>query len=320
MLRLWDRFWFGPIDAGRAGVYRVLVLLIAVYALLVFLPGVRQHASNPNDLALAQRVWRPVVLLELLNQGPPGATAVTCVGAVLALTAALALAGLFTSVACLITAVLATWWMAVSYSFGKPHHDCIALTFALWALPFGNYGAKWSVDAVLRRGVSPNTVSAFPIRLAQVSIALGYTFAGGTKLGQGGVGWINGYSLQGTLMEFDAPWTEYLVHRLWLCQGLSIYTILLQVTFLLALWPRLGWVYALMGFSFHMGTWMTMDTGPYLTLSYLVLAAFLPWDSLPKALRCGHPAKKVLASVGFILFAGWLAWIYASTIPIPKWK
>lgn len=318
---LWDRFWFGPMDARRAAVYRILTMLVALYAVSVFAQGVLQHAAHMEGLSLAQRTWRPVFLFELLGVDPPYLSTAVTLGTILVVAILFALIGLFTGPACLVAAVLGTWWMALHYSYGKPHHDCIALTFALWALPFGRYGARYSLDAWIARKPKPRTdvVSAFPIRVAQVSIALGYTFAGCTKLALGGLEWMNGYSLQAVLLEFDAPWTAYLTQRVWLCQALSIYSVLLQGTFLCALLPRLGWVYALLALGFHTGTWMTMDTGPYLTLSYVVLAAFLPWDQLPALARLRPPLLGWSASVGAVLLATWLGWIYARSIPLPTW-
>ena len=101
------------------------------------------------------------------------------------------------------------------YSQGQPHHDCIALVLGLFALPFAPVGARLSLDAVIAarlRKLPPLDTApwaALPLRFTQCTAALGYFFAGASKLAIGGLTWLNGYSLQAIMLHFHGDWTPF---------------------------------------------------------------------------------------------------------------
>ncbi len=312
-----DHLFFGEGSLVRLAVFRIVVLLAALYAVWVFRIGVFQHATAGEAAALVDRHWSPIFVFDVARIGPPSLTTVRVVFGVLLGAIAAGLLGLFTRVACATTAVLATWWIAVHYSFGKPHHDCIALTFALWALPFGPIGARLSLENLVRRGGRPTAApfAKFPIRIAQLSAVLGYFFAGASKLAIGGIEWLNGYSLQAAMLHFHAPWTAFFTSDPRLCQLMSIQIVFVQATFLLAFVPRLRWFYVPMAVFFHLMSWMTMDTGPYLTLWFVVLAAFVPWDRVPGFLGAGGAAWSTFKRVAALALASWFLWIFLMQAP-----
>jgi hypothetical protein len=208
----------------------------------------------------------------------------------------LGILGCFTRVACLGAALLSTYWTGLVYSFGKIHHDKVALTFALWALPLAPVGARLSVDALVRRwrsrgraGAPPThaALAGLPMRLTQFIVAAGYFFAGWTKLVLTGPAWANGYSLMGMIARYDNVLSGPTTRSLLACQVMSVGTLLVQCCFPLVFWwPASRWFFLPAALLFHLGTWWTMDTGPYVTL-WLCLIAFLPLERIPAWTRAG---------------------------------
>lgn len=124
-----------------------------------------------------------------------------------------------------------------------------------------------------------------PLRFTQVTAALGYFFAGASKLAIGGPTWLNGYSLQAIMLHFHGDWTPFFAGSVFACRIMSIGLILVQATFPLALFlPRLRWFYVPAAIAFHLLTWKTMDTGPYLTL-WFTLASFVALEEVPAFVR-----------------------------------
>lgn len=327
----WERLWFGPGSAIRLGIFRIIVMLSAYDALNRFQFGVFQHASE-SGTSLLNRSWNPVFLLEVLRLGPPDeatANAVfwTLIGGLIA-----GAIGLMTRLATAVSAALFTYWAAVHYSFGQPHHDCIVLTFALWALVFSPAGRGVSLDAVLRRRLWPllwpleerpgpeltpqDAVpgAAFPIHFTRVSAAIGYFFAGSSKLAIGGLGWANGYTLQAIMLGYRSDWSAALAGSTRLCQLMQIGLLAIQIAFPLALLPgRWGryarWFFVPGAVSFHLIAMKTMNTGSFLTLWFVVVAAFVDWDRVPGFLR--RVAMERPAWLRAALWAAMATFLYA---------
>ena len=129
--------------------------------------------------------------------------------------------------ACAVGAVAFYWWSGLGYSFGKPHHDKVALAITLAALPFARVGAGFAVDALWRRRWrrsrgGARAVRGTPIRLAMVTLAFGYCGAGLAKLLIGGPEWFNGYTLQGIMLGHDSYLSRWVGDSPTLCQLQSI--------------------------------------------------------------------------------------------------
>lgn len=293
--RGWNRFWFAETPLTRLAIFRMLILAVAIWGAV----GLGHEALSDARAVSAgslPRPWQAIYLFEILGLRPIGLETAQWVYRVLIGACVCGIVGLFTRTACLVAMLGFFYWTGLVYSFGKPHHDKIALAFALVALPFAPVGARLSLDALLRRcwGMIFGKVrehretspwATFPLRLTQVTIALGYFFAGGSKLVLGGLEWMNGYTLQGGMLLFEAEWSALFAQNRWLCQILSIGFVPLQVTFPLVLvWPRLAWLYVPAMTAFHLTTWKTMHTGPYVCL-WFTLSAFLPLESLCSYLR-----------------------------------
>lgn len=293
----WERLWFREASLVRLAAFRILVMTLCLADLIAYSRVNLSNCAAVSDGTIA-KPWNPIYLFEVLGLGPPGietGRAVFTVGLV-ALT--LALFGLFTRVACLVSAVVVLYWSGLNYSFSKIHHDKVTLAFVLMALPLAPVGARLSLDAVLthfwrtRRGGGPpgpapttHTLAHVPILLAQLTLSIGYGFSGATKLAVRGLDWGNGYTLMGILMHYSTEWSGLLSRNVELCRFLSFGTLFVQTTFpLVLLFPALRWFYLPSAVLFHLATWKTMDTGPYMTLWFLLIA-FLPLERIPGWLR-----------------------------------
>jgi len=332
VLGAWDGFWFGEAPLLRLAIFRIVVLATALWGILYYGAAVEQHARGASA-AFLQRPWRPIFAFEVLGLVPPGPEAFDVVSTLLFVAIGMGLVGLFTRLACVAVAVLTFYWVGTFYSFGKPHHDFVALMFALLALPFSPAGARLSLDAAIaswrreRRGVAGKEPvaevgkgAALPLRLTQISIAIGYCFAGATKLVRAGPEWANGFTLQGMMLEFDAPWTALLARHREILVFVSAGTLLVQTTFPLVLvWPRLRWFYLPAAALFHLVSWKTMSTGPYVTLWFL-LASFVELERVPatlgRLLARGDWTLRLLRGLAMTAVATALLALYFRQVPV----
>lgn len=292
----WEAFWFEPVPATRLGAFRALVCAVALYDVLLYAPVVLADAAAVRD-GVVGRPWQPLLFMELLGLRPIDLATARWLQTTAIVALGLGALGVLSRLSCAVGALAFLYWTGLAYSFGKPHHDKVALSFALAALPFARVGLAVSVDALVadrwraRRGrlQGPSrplpTVAAAPLRLTQVTIALGYFGAGMAKLLLGGPDWFNGYTLQGIMLGHDAVLSRTMAQSVLLCQLQSVGLVSVQVAFPAVLrWPRLGWLLLPAATGFHLMTWLTMDTGPYLRL-WLLLFVFVPMERIPAAMR-----------------------------------
>jgi len=323
----WDRYWFGEGSLVRLGAFRIVMLLTALYAVNQNKMGVFQHADEIGK-ELTSRVWDPIYAFQVLGIEPMGPTSARIVWVALWIALWMGIAGLWTRLSCAVAAVLTFLWIGTSYSFGKPHHDCVAMMFGLLALPLAPVGARLSIDAALarfrraKRGEDPTWAptsapwAALPWRVTQWTAAIGYFFAGSSKLWIGGLGWANGYTLQGTMLEFNAPWTATFTHSVFLCFVMSIGLLVVQATFpLVFAWRPLRWFYVPMGAVFHLVSWMTMSTGPFVSL-WFTLVCFVELEKVPAFVkRHVLEGPALLRALWFVLVfgtAGFCAALYVA--------
>ncbi|HHI79513.1 MAG TPA: DUF393 domain-containing protein [Planctomycetes bacterium] len=330
-------YWF----PSRASLVRLGGLRLILFALLIF--DIFNYGQTV--FADAARVsngelpgpWRPVLFLELLHLGPPDLGTIRIVFAILLASACLGFAGLLTRLSCWVAAPLSAYWTAVAYAYTQPHHDKVAFSIALFALALGPSGARLSLDSLLaryrraRRGEDPLQVpktdpfAMFPIRLIQWTLVIGYTAPGWSKLLIAGPQWMNGYTLMGIMMEHHGPLAPFFASRLWLCVLGSVLVFFVQTTFAAVLiWPKARWFYLPGALFFHTMTWLTMDTGPYITL-WLVLCAFLPLERLPLVARLWWRRSRTMLrtllhrTLLFLLFfalPAYVLWIFARILPL----
>jgi len=318
-----QRVFFGEAPAARLAAFRVLVCFTALYDLWLYAPVVLRDAALV-DAGGPLRPWNPLVFVQVLGITPIGSDLanVVLIAGTVALVAGML--GLASRTSCALGAIAFFWTTGLAYSFGKPHHDKVALAFALAALPFAPIGAAGSLDAWWRRwrgaGARAASGSALPIAITQFTLLVGYGGAGLGKLLLGGLDWFNGYTLQGIMLGHDGPWSRTFASSVLLCQAQSIGVVLTQAAFpLVIVWPRTRWFFLPAATAFHLMTWQTMDTGPYMRV-WLLLWAFVPIEQVPATLQrwwSERPFAAALASVALFAYGALVVDVAAEVLPRP---
>ncbi len=291
-LTAWERFWYPQISLRRLAAFRIAVAWLCLYDAFLYDPT--HLVANAEGVEVT---WNPLVAFDLLGLRPPS-VATTAWLATLYQGAALAmLLGFRTRTCCLLLALLAFWQGGLFYSLTKVRHDRVALCFATFALAMSPSGGAFSLDAWLRARAGrpePDAAwAAWPIVLTQVTVAIGYSAAGLTKLLH--AGWTNGYTLQGIVLGHRGHFADVAAAHVGVCQVLSVLTIAAELlTPLCLFWPRCAFVFVPAVVGFHFGTWATMDTGPYMTLWFLWVA-FVPLDQVGGWLRRTWTTKPTAA-------------------------
>jgi hypothetical protein len=323
-----ERGFFAPVPAARLAAVRALVCFTALYELWLHAPAVREDALQVGAGGAA-RPWSPLYYVQVLGLHPLGIDAANGLLAVGTAALVAGMLGIGARVACAIGAAVFFWWTGLVYSFGKAHHDKVALAFALAALPWAPVGAAGSVDAWWRRrrrrarGLAEEIagpVQGMPVWVAQFSIAVGYAGAGLWKAVGGGPQWFNGYTLQGHLLTHAGPWSDAFAASVLLCRMLSVGCVLVQALFpLVFVWPRACWFFLPAATSFHLLTWQTMDTGPFMTV-WLLLWVFVPLERVPAVLARWWRVRPWLGAVALALLLAYVALVIAVAGDVlPRW-
>lgn len=323
----WDRFWFGEGPLLRLAIFRILVLCMALYALEFHRLSLFQGNAASEFVS---RRYVPLYFLELLRIGPLSQSLALYIYYGLWISISLALLGLFTRLTCWLSALGMLLWIGMGYSYGQPHHEYGMLAFALLALPFGPVGERLSLDAWLRRrrasrsGAMPvprewAPGAMLPLRFVQVSIVIGYLSAGTSKLRFGGLDWMNGYTLQAFMLEFDGALTEHVSSHLSLVRLMSVGVIAIQCScFLAVIWQPLRWFYVPAIIAVHIGSQYLMDTGTFLGL-WMLMACFMDLERVSSFLgqRMTQGARWRRLFWGTLLLFGclWLASMYVHKGP-----
>jgi hypothetical protein len=196
----------------------------------------------------------------------------------------MALIGLFTRVSLFVFAVGIWIFTAHMYSYSDVHHEATPFVIILLALAFAPSGGDLSVDAWLRRrrGEAPALVdnATWPLRLAHLLLALTYFSTGMSKLIEGGLQWMNGYTLQayvlGDAVPRGFPFGIWLAQQHTLCIALSVFTILFETFFFISLFvPWTAPLFFLTGIGFHAGLYAAAghDFYPHMVLLTMLLVA-----------------------------------------------
>lgn len=334
----WNRYWYPETSLLRLAMFRIIMLILACRTTgYVFHQVFDLTKTQPND---PRYHWNPIFAFELLRLDVPSfefiqLAALTCIVATIC-----GIVGIFTRFSCFIAAGLYFYFWGLSYSNGQAHHEKIALMFALLSLPFSPCGVRLSLDSFIKRVVgsyrdrtpaheplaTTSEYAMWPLRLTQMTIAMGYGFAGATKLVVSGLGWANGYTLQNIMLSAGAPWSDFVAADPMLCRLMSTGILFVQVSFPLVLFfPRLLWFYIPAATLFHLLGDMTLGAGIYDTL-WLTMVAFIPLHRAPlsviKSFQSGKLFAKGLWILGFylpaVLYLIWLIpqlpWLVSAVI------
>ncbi|HEX7008437.1 MAG TPA: hypothetical protein VF184_00550 [Phycisphaeraceae bacterium] len=317
-LHMWDRYWFPRTTAVRLDLLRLIVVPLQM---LFFTPSLEEQINRitGNEGFIQPQAiirWLTMIVPEAVFRTPQMATAIwwgTGIAGVLALV------GVLTRPAMLLFA-LGNWVMiAHQYSYGDKHHPQAIYCLFLLLMAMAPLGRAISLESFLRRrwarsaadAVVPNVASAgwgpqamfttafWPMLLVQWMLSLAYLNAGLCKIlrpvmmarDDAGLGllqhlldWLDGYTLQGYLLEDAIRWNRpvglWLAQHHGVCVAMSIFAVVFELAFWLALvFPRLVPVMLLGGVAMHVGIFIA-QAAPFWQFLVLYLA-FLPLEKLP---------------------------------------
>lgn len=290
-LHRWNKFWFTSSPYLDLAVIRLLMVALQLFLMLSAFNGLISAVNLPAE------AFMPLPALKIL-MAPwgwgvrPDQFVVMAVfwGALIA--GLMAFIGLLTNLSLFLFAVGNIFLQSFIYSFGEQHHPEAIMMIALLVFSFGPCGKVLSVDSLLK-GLGKKYSShvslleygsqyaAWPIKLMQSVFSLIYLSAVVSKLVHGGVDWMNGITLQYSLVQDGLRWGGELA--LWLSQFhyfiffVQIVVVVFQSTFFLVIFfPKLRWVYLPLGLIFHFGIYLTLKAPfPQWILLY---ALFVPWS------------------------------------------
>jgi uncharacterized membrane protein YphA (DoxX/SURF4 family) len=270
-LNRWNAYWFPKTNALNLSVCRIIV--VAAQLFLFFPP----FAQQMNFLERGTGFIEPQLLIQLIATITPNGVFFTPSSFILlywttVIAGITCLIGLFTRSSAFLFA-LGNWiFVAHAYSYGEEHHSEAILCMFLMFLAFSPSGGRFSVDAFVRqRRNRLNTTPAleevetaiWPLKLAQVLLALAYFSTGLAKVLYGGISWMNGYTLQqsilGNAVLVGSSLGIWLAQQHAICILLSIVTIFFELFFFIALIvPWTAPFFVIGGIFFHTGIYLTM--------------------------------------------------------------
>jgi hypothetical protein len=307
----WNAYWFPSTSTLALSICRIVVVAVHV---VWFIPA---FASLPEQINLLEKnhdFINPQLIISAISAAVPRVAfftpeVFTVLYSATLIAGILALVGLLTRVS-LVLLTMGTWILiAHKYSYGDQHHPEALLAIFLLLLACAPSGQRLSLDSLIRRRVHSDgatelsdrvETAMWPLRLTHVLLALTYFSTGVSKLIEGGLEWMNGYTLQS--YTFQDAVNRKLQLGLWLAQhhelaiALSIFTILFETFFFVSLLvPRIAPLFFVTGVFFHLGLFATGGHPffPHVIL-LLVLLFFLDpqwWRSrVNKYLVAYHPS------------------------------
>jgi uncharacterized membrane protein YphA (DoxX/SURF4 family) len=308
--------WFAPAPLEDLALVRIALAGMQVALLLVPHLAVQVGAClgcNPDyQAALAafpDREFTPlpalkVLLLPLGWGARPDISLLHATWIVTTAAGVLALVGLFTRPSLLVLAAGSTLLVAHAYSYRERHHPEALLTIMLWTLALAPSGARRSLDYLRARRThrrrtgqpmptppadSPH--ARWPLRLGQWLFVLMYFSAGTAKLLNGGLQWLNGYTLAyyigDNALERGSALGVWLAQHVGIVQLMSFAALTFELGFAaVLLWPRLTPVFVLAGVGLHTGIYVLQRAPfPQLIALYVVFVVELraAWRRFPVA-------------------------------------
>jgi predicted DCC family thiol-disulfide oxidoreductase YuxK len=315
--RLHDH-WFEPAPLEDLALVRITLVGMQVALLLIPYLAVQVGACqgcNPDYqtalTVIGDREFTPLPALKVMLWPfgwavRPEPMLLHGVWLVTAVAGVLALVGLYTRPSLIVLAAGSTLLVAHAYSYRERHHPEALLTIMLWTLALAPSGARRSLDHLRFRirqvteggrfepeplGPTLSPHARWPLRLAQWLLVLIYLSAGTSKLINGGLRWLNGYTLAfyigDNALERGSAVGVWLAQHLLLVQLLSMGALAVELGFGgVLLWPRLAWLFVLAGLGLHAGIYVLQRAPfPQLMALYVVFVGELR-ESWPR----GKPA------------------------------
>jgi hypothetical protein len=317
LLSFWTTYWFPKSSVAYLAVYRIAAVGIQLFLLIrndtFYTTTIRRLTSVPDS------DYDPIVVIRLMHfllgaDFRPSADILMAVYVVTFVAGLLAFIGLRTNLSLFVFALGNLYMTGYWYSLLPIHHPEALMTIALFSLALSPSGKALSLDALWRRhqisfkGIRDEISNAihetssfarWPLLLMMWLLSVMYLDAALSKLGRGGIEWLNGYTLQYVLLEDglakNSELGVLLGQQHTLALWLSWITMIFEGTFFTTLiFPVLALIYIPLGIGLHAGMCVTGIAcfWQYLALYLVFLPAFAIW--IPKLLSL--PRRLVTAN------------------------
>jgi predicted DCC family thiol-disulfide oxidoreductase YuxK len=198
----WERFWFEPASPADLGFARVLffALMFAVY-------GRRDFAAFAG---VSKVFWQPVWPFRVLHLPPPAFGFLSIAQSLWKVSLLFGCAGLATGVATATAALLGTYLIGLTSSYGWIDHSDPILVFGMAILALSRCGDACSLDGLVRAGrraPEPRASGEYrwPARMILLVMACVFFAAGVSKLRHSGLGWVTSGALSTFLVRGNDP-------------------------------------------------------------------------------------------------------------------
>jgi hypothetical protein len=260
---VWQRYWFPAVPIRRLAVYRIVVTAFAFIDITV-VSGFISHYSR-----VSHEFYKPLYVLRLGGHNfHVGPTTTSALHVILAVTLFMALIGLYTRAALLISAPLYLWWFGTYYSFGAVQHGRIIVVLSLFVMLIAPSGRAFSVDAIRLRArqthagleIPPplnenDPLAGWALRVIMIVVVAAYTLACYAKLHTSGIGWATSGALERLMIEKRTPVGLWLAHYPTIVKAMQVLTLFMEGTTAIVLFRgRIRDFYFVSLAMFHIGT------------------------------------------------------------------
>ena len=295
MIQAWKNYWFSPQSAFNLGVCRFLAYFVVMIAYL------QTPFSHWAELGPKSPFWEPLWLFKTLHLPVLGASALGLVQLVWKISLVMACVGLFTTYSTVITWLLGTYLIALTFNYGKIEHQTMPMIIVLGILALSRCGDGFSLDAWLaaRRGrpaPPPSGEYRWPIRMVWLLMSITFFAAGIAKLRGTGIHWATGPAFSTLLIQqfysVNPPhvrWGLFIANHRMLSHLMAGGSLLTELLFPLAMFhPKARRIFPLATFGMQVGIGLMMNVW---FIQFLALYVFwVPWDALLRRESVGKPA------------------------------
>lgn len=281
-------WWFAPAPAERLAALRILV---GGYALVYVIARLREFAGVARYGASQ---FHPYGVVKVLD-APLPPSVVVALAVITCVLLALFVLGVWYRAVAPVAALALLWTITYRNCWGMPFHTENLMVLHVIALSLAPAADAWAVGAQRRMREVGHAGYGWAIRLCAVLTVATYMLAGIAKLRLAGIGWVDGELLRnqiaidnlrkalmgdgiaplaGLVLEHPAPLVVF-----------SALTLVLELGAPLALaHRRLGHVWSVLAWGFHVGVVLLMNIWfPY----PLAGMAFLPFLPAERVIRAG---------------------------------
>ena len=249
---------------------RILIYIFYTTLLFFFFHGIK-----PSLIAQFPYLsfYKPISFYYLFHLPFPGNAQLITGSIIISFCYFFILTGKFHTLAAAVFAIVFIYLQGFLFCFEKTSHGLVLLVYSLLLMPFLFY--TWS------KSTGTENISAWPLRLIQISIALCYFLCGLEKVIFSDFNFIDihGFTL---IMNFhNMPVGLWLAHFPTLMLLIPIFTIIVQLSFpLIFVFNKYKWLFISSVLLFHIGVGLAMGFYGFIWCWGICYIFFLDWSRL----------------------------------------